>query len=122
MAADDTTTLAELKALVADFRDERDWAQFHHPKDLAISISIEAAELLELFQWKSAEEIHRALQDPDRHRRLTEEVADIVVYCLNMSDTVGFDLATAISEKLERNSEKYPVEKARGIARKYNDL
>ena len=122
MGSDRETTVAELKELVAKFRDERDWKQFHNPKDLAISINIEAGELLELFQWKTGDEVEADLRDPDRLRRLREEVADIVVYCLNMSDTVGFDLAEAIREKLAQNAAKYPAEKARGSAKKYTDL
>lgn len=122
MASDKETTIAELKELVAKFRDERDWNQFHNPKDLAVSINIEAGELLELFQWKNADEVEADLRDPDRLRYLREEVADIVVYCLNMSDTVGFDLAEAIVEKLQQNAAKYPPDKARGSAKKYTDL
>ena len=120
--SDADTTLQQLKDLVAAFRDERDWAQFHNPKDLAVSISIEAAELLELFQWKGEDEVERITDDPEWQERLREEVADIVVYCLNMSDTVGVDLSEAIIEKLRKNSEKYPVEKARGNAKKYTEI
>ena len=122
MGSDRDTTVAELKELVAKFRDERDWKQFHNPKDLAVSINIEAGELLELFQWRSGDEVEADLRDSEQLRRLREEVADIVVYCLNMSDTVGFDLAEAIVEKLEQNAAKYPADKARGSAKKYTNL
>ena len=120
--SDTETTVAQLKDLVSKFRDERDWKQFHTPKDLAVSISIEAGELLELFQWRNGDEVEADLQDPGKLRRLREEVADIVVYCLNMSDAVGFDLAEAIVEKLQQNAAKYPADKARGNAKKYTEL
>ena len=119
---DAQTTLAELKVRVAEFRDERDWKQFHNPKDLAVSISIEAAELLELFQWKSHDQVQEALADHQHLERVQEEIADIVVYCLNMSDTMGFDLAAAIIAKLDKNAAKYPADKARGTAKKYTEL
>jgi len=122
MATDDHTTFGELKTLIARFRDERDWKQFHKPKDLAISVSVEAGELLELFQWKTDSEINSTLDDPAKLGQLKDEVADIVVYCLNMSDIVGFDLADAIQRKLELNAEKYPVDKAKGKATKYTEL
>ncbi len=95
--SDIETTVAQLKDLVGKFRDERDWKQFHTPKDLAVSISIEAGELLELFQWRNGDEVEADLQDPGKLRRLREEVADIVVYCLNMSDAVGFLVVGAVS-------------------------
>lgn len=118
---DEPTTLGDLTRLVASFRDERDWAQFHNPKDLAVSITIEAAELLEIFQWKSPADVtsHLAGGGSDRVR---EEVADIVIYCLSMSDALGFDLSEAIQAKLAANAEKYPVEKSRGNAKKYTEL
>jgi dCTP diphosphatase len=119
---DHDDTIAALKALVAKFRDEREWSQFHNPKDLAASISIEAAELLELFQWKDTAELDALLADPAQRQHVEEEVADVVVYCLNMSDTVGFDLAEAIKAKLRANAEKYPVDKARGSAKKYTEI
>ena len=122
MATDDQTTLSELKKQIAYFRDERDWKQFHKPKDLAISVSVEAGELLELFQWKTDSEINNTLDDPTKLSQLKDEVADIVVYCFNMSDIVGFDLADAIQRKLEQNAEKYPVDKAKGKATKYTEL
>ena len=84
-----TRPFDELTARVVRFRDDRDWARFHNPKDLALSISIEAAELMELFQWKDPDEIEKSLLEPERLERLKEEVADIVVFCLNMSNTAS---------------------------------
>jgi NTP pyrophosphatase (non-canonical NTP hydrolase) len=107
---------------VIRFRDDRDWKQFHHPKDLAISIALEAAELLEHFQWKGKDEVARDLEDPDRKEALGDEMADVLILLLSASDAVGIDLFDATVRKIEKNAEKYPVEKARGNARKYDRL
>ena len=102
---------------VLKFRDDRSWSQFHNPKDLAISISLEAAELLEVFQW-SAEDT-RCEEKMDRIR---EELADVVNYCILMADACGLDLDEIVREKLKKNNEKYPVEKAYGSKEKYTEL
>lgn len=96
------------------FRDERDWKQFHNAKDLAIAASIEANELLELFLWKSPEDVDR-----DKLRR---ELADLLMYCLLLAHEQELDVAAIIREKLAENRDKYPVSKARGNARKYTEL
>ncbi len=119
---DSQTTVEQLKAKVAAFRDARDWKQFHNPKDLAASISIEANELLELFQWKTAEEVEALLQDSKKREEIQDELADIVVYCLSAADQMDIDLADAIATKLKKNEEKYPVEKAFGNNKKYTEL
>ena len=97
-----------------EFRDERDWSQFHNPKDLAIALSIEASELLELFLWKPAE-----TADADKVR---DELADVFAYAFMLADKYGLDVAQIMREKLAKNSLKYPVAKARGSAKKYNEL
>ncbi len=102
---------------ILQFRDERDWKQFHNPKDLAISISLEAAELLEVFQW-SGEDV-KCTENIDK---IKEELADVVNYCVLMSDVCGLDLDEIVLEKLKRNNEKYPVKKAYGSKEKYNKL
>ncbi len=102
---------------ILQFRDERDWKQFHNPKDLAISISLEAAELLEVFQW-SGEDV-KCMENIDK---IKEELADVVNYCVLMSDVCGLDLDEIVLEKLKRNNEKYPVKKAYGSKEKYNKL
>lgn len=102
---------------VLKFRDDRNWKQFHNPKDLAISISLEAAELLEIFQW-SAED----LQCKDRKDRIREELADVLSYCILMADACGLDMDEIIREKVRKNGEKYPVEKAYGNKEKYTEL
>lgn len=102
---------------VLKFRDERNWKQFHNPKDLAISISLEAAELLEVFQW-SAEDVWCE----KKKDKVREELADVLNYCILMADTCGLDLDEIIQEKVRKNAEKYPVEKAYGSKEKYTEL
>lgn len=102
---------------VLKFRDDRDWKQFHNPKDLAISISLEAAELLEIFQWSATDVVCEGKMD-----KIREELADVVNYCILMADTCGLDLDEIVQEKMKRNNEKYPVEKAYGSKEKYTQL
>lgn len=99
------------------FRDDRDWKQFHNPKDLAISISLEAAELLEVFQWSGAD-----ISYEGRQEKIKEELADVVNYCVLMADACGLDLDEIVQEKIRVNNEKYPVDKAKGKSDKYNKL
>jgi dCTP diphosphatase len=112
--------LDDLTDRIIAFRDERDWKQYHSPRNLAASISIEAAELLELFQWSSDESIARDVEE--RRADLERELADILVYCLLLAHDTGIDPAIAIDTKLTENGAKYPVEKARGSRVKYTDL
>ena len=107
-------------ARIRAFRDERDWMQFHDPKNLAISIAIEAAELLEHFQWKDKAQSER--HAAENKEAVAEEIADVAIYLLELADNLGIDLEKAINEKLDKNAKKYPVEKARGVATKYNKL
>lgn len=102
---------------VIQFRDDRDWRQFHTPKDLAISMNLEAAEVLELFQWSGAD-----LDCAHKRDKLREELADVLSYCILMADVCGFDLDEIMNEKVTKNEAKYPVEKARGNAAKYTEL
>lgn len=102
---------------ILKFREDRNWKQFHNPKDLAISICLEAAELLEVFQW-SAEDI----RCEGKMDKIREELADVVIYCVLMADACRLDLDEIVNEKMKRNSEKYPVEKAYGNKEKYTEL
>jgi dCTP diphosphatase len=113
--------IEELQKKVIEFRDARDWAQYHNPKDLAISLMLEAAELLEVFQWKDPQEVEAIKSDPEARRRVQEELGDVLIYALNMCHVFGFDPAEVILKKLELNEKKYPVEKARGSAKKYTE-
>ena len=102
---------------VLKFRDDRNWKQIQNPKDLSISISLEAAELLEVFQWSAADVVCENKLD-----KIKEELADVINYCILMADACGLDLDEIVSEKVKRNNEKYPVEKAFGSKEKYTQL
>jgi len=102
---------------IIKFRDDRNWSQFHNPKDLAISISIEANELLELFQWNSSKETVE-----NDFQNLQNELADIIIYCTLMADKLDIDLEKAVEHKLEKNKEKYPIDKAYNSKEKYDKL
>lgn len=96
------------------FRDERDWAQFHNAKDLALALNIEAAELLEVFLWKTSEQADVNC--------VKEELADVITFALLLADKYGLDVQQIVLEKMEKNARKYPVEKSKGIAKKYTEL
>lgn len=96
------------------FRDARDWAQFHNPKDLALAISVEAGELLELFLWKDAEAVKK--------EKVKEELADVLSFAFLMAEKYGLDIKEIMLEKIRINGEKYPIDKSKGNARKYNEL
>ena len=117
-----SVTLAELVAAVAAFRDARDWAQFHTPKNLAAAIAIEAGELQERFLWKTDAEVDQDLADAAKKAGVAEEIADVVMFAMLLADRLGIDLAEAIPAKLAANAQKYPVNLARGDARKYTEL
>jgi len=109
--------MKELMNRINQFRDERDWRKFHNEKDLAISISLEASELLELFQWKKSEEVvEKSLQE------IREELADVFMYSFMLADNLNLDVEEIIKSKLDLNEQKYPVEKSRGSNKKYNEL
>lgn len=113
--------LDNILEMLLRFRKERDWEQFHRPKELAISIVLEAAELLEEFQWKTDKEIKKYLREGGLEN-VKDEVADIAIYILLLSNDLGIDLLAAIREKLKKNEKKYPVQKAKGSAKKYDKL
>lgn len=102
---------------VLKFRDDRNWKQFHNPKDLALSISLEAAELLEVFQWSGSDTVCESKKD-----KIKEELADVLNYCILMADACGLDMDEIVQEKIKTNNEKYPVEKAKGTSIKYDQL
>ncbi|GAA5522401.1 nucleotide pyrophosphohydrolase [Aliifodinibius salicampi] len=105
---------------ILEFREERDWEQFHNPKDLAISLNLEASELLEHFQWKSDEEIEEYIAE--NKDSISQELADILYWVLLISHDLDIDIESAVQEKLKLNAKKYPVEKAKGKHTKYTDL
>jgi NTP pyrophosphatase (non-canonical NTP hydrolase) len=116
------SSLVDLVAAVCRFRDARDWTQFHTPKNLAAAVAIEAAELQERFLWKTDAEVSRDLADAAKKAGVAEEIADVVMFAMLLADRLGIDLAEAISAKLAANEQKYPVQLARGNARKYTEL
>ena len=109
--------MKELMNRINQFRDDRDWRKFHNEKDLAISISLEASELLELFQWKNSEEVVESSLE-----EIKEELADVFIYSLMMADNLNLEVEEIIKSKLDLNEQKYPVEKSRGSNKKYNEL
>jgi NTP pyrophosphatase (non-canonical NTP hydrolase) len=115
-------SLASLREAVIRFRDARDWAQFHRPKDLLLGLVAEVGELAEILLWKTEAEVEASLRDPTFRARLGEEMADVLTFLLYLSEAAGLDLAAALRAKIEANARKYPVEKSRGSAAKYTDL
>jgi NTP pyrophosphatase (non-canonical NTP hydrolase) len=99
---------------LTEFRDERDWAQFHNPKDLALAINVEAGELLELFLWKGPTEVEK--------EKVKEELADVFAFAFLLAEKYGFDVKKMVMDKMDSNARKYPVDKSKGNARKYNEL
>jgi len=106
--------IADILQKLIQFRDERDWEQFHNSKDLALAISIEAGELLELFLWKGNEEVSKD--------KLKEELADVLSYCFLLAEKHQLSISEIITEKINKNNLKYPTEKAKGNAKKYTEL
>lgn len=109
--------IKELTDKVIQFRDNRNWKQFHNPKDLAISLSLEASELLENFQWKNSEEAISKNKE-----NIKDELADVIIYSMLLANDLNVDIAEIVKEKIEKNNIKYPVEKAYGVKTKYTDL
>ena len=107
----------ETMDMVTGFRDDRNWRQFHNPKDLAISLSLEASELLEVFQWSGTD-----LVCSEKRGKIEEELADVLCYSILMADVCGLDLDEIVQKKVKRNAEKYPVDKAYGKKDKYTEL
>jgi NTP pyrophosphatase (non-canonical NTP hydrolase) len=111
---DATTTLATLKDAVRAFAIERDWEQFHSPKNLVMGLAVEAAELMEHFLWMDVEASRQVVGDPARLAEVADEMADVANYLLNLSNVLGIDLSDAVVRKIAKNAEKYPAEKYRG--------
>lgn len=112
----------KLKNYLEEYAKERDWEQFHNPKNLAMALSVEASELVEIFQWLTPEQAMKIKDCNDKKQQVSHELADILTYTIMMSKYLGIDLSKAIADKLVHNAEKYPVEKARGNAKKYSEF
>jgi len=120
--SDPDTTFAEIKARVLAFARERDWEQFHSPKNLSMALAAEAAELMEHFLWSTPDASRQIAQDPVKRAKIAEELADIIIYALEFANATDLDVAKSIEAKMSANAKKYPVEKARGRADKYTEL
>jgi NTP pyrophosphatase (non-canonical NTP hydrolase) len=112
--SDFTTTVAELRKIIADFVAERDWSQFHSPKNVSMALAIEAAELMEHFQWLTTEASRQLADEPDKLAAVGEELADVIGYSLALANELGLDVSSAIRAKMVKNAQKYPAEKYRG--------
>ena len=121
-ANDNQTPLAHLKAAMDDFARERDWHQFHTPKNLSMAIAAEAGELMEHFLWSESQDSVRTLSDPQKKAKVADELADIFLFALQFANVTGIDVASVIMRKLEKNANKYPVSKAKGRSEKYTEL
>jgi dCTP diphosphatase len=119
---DSSTTVAEIKARVLAFARERDWEQFHAPKNLSMALAAEAGELMEHFLWATPEASRSVVDDPAKRRKIEEELADVVIYALEFANMTGIDVAAAIETKMAANAAKYPIEKAKGRSDKYTEL
>ena len=119
---DSTTTVAELKTRVLAFVRERDWEQFHSPKNLSMALAAEAGELMEHFLWATPEQSKAIAVDAVKRQKIADELADVIVYALEFANATGLDVAGSIEAKMRANAEKYPVEKAKGRSEKYNEL
>jgi dCTP diphosphatase len=115
-------SLLQLQTAFQKFVQDRDWEQFHNPKNLTMALSVEVAELMELFQWLTPDESQKAMDSPQLNPRIQEEVADVFLYLVRLADVLGIDLIQAAQHKMLRNAEKYPIELSRGTAKKYTDL
>lgn len=108
------TEIKQITDALLRFRDERDWEQFHNPKDLALALNVEAGELLEIYLWKNYDQADR--------QKVRQELADVFAFAFLLAEKYGFDVKEIVLEKINSNNEKYPVEKAKGSAKKYNEL
>jgi NTP pyrophosphatase (non-canonical NTP hydrolase) len=120
--SDSATTIADLKSRVLAFVRERDWEQFHTPKNLSMALAAEAGELMEHFLWATPEQSQAIAVEPAKRGKIADELADVIIYALEFANMTGIDVAAAIEAKMAANARKYPVEKARGRSEKYTEL
>ena len=112
--------IEDIQKKLQKFASDRDWDQYHSPKNLAMALTVEASELMEIFQWLTDEESRQLANSPEQMAAVKEEIADVFLYLLRLSDKLNVDVGAAIEEKLKTNADKYPVELAKGNATKYN--
>lgn len=114
--------LGSINQDIKQFVSDRDWDQFHSVKNLVMALTVEAGELQEIFQWMSEDKSNKVAEDPETHSKVSDELADVFVYLLRVANKTGVDLETAVKNKMKKNALKYPVEKAKGNAKKYDEL
>jgi NTP pyrophosphatase (non-canonical NTP hydrolase) len=119
---DSVTTISELKTRVLAFVHERDWEQFHSPKNLSMALAAETGELMEHFLWATPDQSRTIANEPVKRARIADELADVVIYAIEFANITGLDIAAAIEAKMAANAQKYPVEKSRGRSEKYTEL
>jgi dCTP diphosphatase len=120
MAINEVLNVSEFQKRFSEFAKEREWEQFHSPKNISMAMSVECSELMEIFQWMTADESRKP--DQKTQEKIKEEVADVLLYTLRMADLLDINIEKAITEKMEQNAQKYPVEKARGNSKKYTEF
>ncbi len=118
----DIIDVDKLKKYLEDYAQARDWEQFHNPKNIAMALSVEASELVEIFQWLSESQSSKVAQDSELKNKISHELADIITYAVLMGKYLDINIASALENKLQHNAEKYPVDKARGNAKKYSEF
>ena len=122
MATDSDTTLDDAKQMISRFVDERDWLQYHDPKNLVMAMMSEVGELADQFRWVSNTESRALAISSENAEEVSDELADIMMFAIEFASVCDIDIASAITSKLEKNAERYPVEKAKGSSKKYNRL
>ena len=120
--ASDKATITELIAAIRTFAQDRDWEQFHAPKNLSMALATEAGELMEHFLWCESEKSRQVCENPEKKAAIASELADVLIYALRFADVACIDPVVAINEKMLRNNDRYPVEKSKGRSNKYNEL
>lgn len=122
MVSDGERKISEIKDKIKEFCEARDWDQFHNAKELAIALSIEASELLEIFRWKTPEEVQALFENEKKKEDIEDEMADILYFLVRIAQLYDLDLSEALDRKMEKNERKYPVDKAKGSSKKYNEF
>jgi len=122
MVSDGTTTMTELKSRVQGFVNDRDWGRYHNPKDLAISIAIEASELMEIFQWVREADLNGIINQDAKRSDIQQELADVIIYCLGLANVLDIDIAQAVIDKIGHNECRYPADEAKGFYEKHTGI
>lgn len=114
--------ITKMQSIINDFANERDWKQFHTPKNISMALNIEASELMEIFQWLTPEESCLITKDPMKKACVEDEISDVFIYLLRMADLLKIDIEKSVMNKIKKNALKYPIDKSKGNSKKYNEL